>query len=335
MSAGAAVKRALHHGGLLALARLARQRTSGLVLRYHAITPTPAEVVYATPSICLAVEAFRVQMRFIRRAYRVVPLGEIVDAMTKGTKLPPRAVAITFDDGYADNYTLGFPVLRDLGLPATVYVTTGTLDGGPPLWMSMCRALVLSASGDRLMVPGLEPLVLGPHADRGAAVRTLTRALVPLAPDDRADRLARAATAAGLDPAAGLAGIMLTWAQVGELARAGWTIGAHTVTHVNVALADPRIAEAEIVAARDAVAHATKSPCVHFAYTNAGGEARYYGPDVVAMLRRNDFRSAVTSAPGAVHPQSDPFLLPRVGVTPRLSPVADFAAALERQRLAA
>src|SRR5262245_28751478 len=107
MRASTAVKRALHHSGLLALARLARQRVRGLVLRYHVLTPDGDDVPYAAPDICLPVKAFRLQMAFVRRAYRVVPLGALVEAAATGRPLPPRALAITFDDGYADNHRLG------------------------------------------------------------------------------------------------------------------------------------------------------------------------------------------------------------------------------------
>jgi peptidoglycan/xylan/chitin deacetylase (PgdA/CDA1 family) len=330
-----AVKQVLFHSGLLGLARLARQRVRGLVLRYHAITPDAREVPYATPEICLPVEAFRLQMAFVRRAYRVVTLDELTDAVAGGRPLPPRAVAITFDDGYADNWTLAHPVLERLGLPATVYVATGSLDGGPPLWMSSLRALVLAAPGPTLALPGLEPVPLGPPGRRGPSARALTRALVPFSDAEKTARIAAGAAAAGVDLAAARAGIMLTWEQVQAMARAGWTIGAHTVTHVNVALAPPAVAEAEIAASRDAVADAIRAPVRHFAYPNAGGEHRYFSTEVADILRRLGFRSGVTSRPGALRPGADPFLLPRVGVSPRLAPVVDLAAALERQRLAA
>jgi peptidoglycan/xylan/chitin deacetylase (PgdA/CDA1 family) len=333
MSAGPIVKRILHHGGLLRLARLLRQRSRAVVLRYHAITPTAAPVDYATPAICLSREAFRVQMRFLKRFYRVVPLADLVRLVESGGTLPPRAVAVTFDDGYTDNHTLAGPILRELQLPATVYVSTGTLDGGPPLWMSACRVLGLRATGEQLRVPGLDPIPLGPAATRDGAIRTLTRALVALSPADRADRLAAAAAHAGIDVAAALAGVMLTWDQVRSMSTNGWTIGAHTVTHVNVALADRDTADAEISASRDAVAGVTGVPCEHFAYTNAGGEAQYFGPVVTEILRRRGFRSATTSAPGTVAVGTDLFLLPRVGVSPRLAREAEFAAALERHRL--
>ncbi len=330
-----AAKRALHHSGLLHLARLARQRVRALVLRYHAITEGPEAVTYAGPEICLPVAAFRLQAAFLRRAYSVVSVDELVHAVVRGGKLPPRAVAITFDDGYADNHHLAFPVLRRLGLAATVYVATGTLDGGPPLWMAALRTLVLHARGERLAVPGVESIVLGPLAERGAAVRTLTRALVPLPAAERAACIAAAATGAGVDLDAALAGTMLSWAEVRELAQAGWTIGAHTVSHLNVALAPGDEAATEIAASRDAIAARVGAPILHFAYTNTGGWHRYFSTEAAAVLRRLGFASGVTSQPGALQPGANVYLLPRIGVTPRLAPVADLAAALERRRLAA
>jgi peptidoglycan/xylan/chitin deacetylase (PgdA/CDA1 family) len=330
-----AMKRALHHSGLLALARLTRQRARGLVLRYHALTEGTGEVTYADPSVCLPVDAFRLQMAFLARAYSVVPLEEIVRALEAGRPLPPRAVAVTFDDGYADNHRLGLPVLRRLGIEATVYVSTASLEDGPPLWMAAVRALVLGAQRQALVLPGMEPLVLGPLGRRGPAVRALTRALVPLDGKTRAERLSALAQVAGVDLKRELSGAMLSWAQVRELSASGWTIGAHTATHVNVALAPPEEAEQEIAASRDAIEAAIGTRVPHFAYPNTGGQHRYFDADVAAMLRRLGFRSAATSRPGSLRPGVDAFALPRVGVSPRLAAVSELAAALERQRLAA
>jgi peptidoglycan/xylan/chitin deacetylase (PgdA/CDA1 family) len=128
---------------------------------------------------------------------------------------------------------------------------------------------------------------------------------------------------------------MLTWAQVKELVKAGWTIGAHTATHVNVALSSPEEAEKEIAASRDAIEQNVGAVPVHFAYPNTGGSHRYFDENVVRMLRRLGFRSAVTSRAGALAPGIDAFTLPRIGVSPRLAAVSELAAALERQRLAA
>ncbi|MFN8545935.1 MAG: polysaccharide deacetylase family protein [Candidatus Binatia bacterium] len=329
-----AMKRLAFHSGLLTLARYTRQYTRALVLRYHAVTPGVADVAYAGPEICLSAEAFRLQAAYLKRAYSVIPLDELVRALAEGRRLPPRAIAITFDDGYADNHTQAFPILRRLGLTATVYLTTGSVDGGTPLWMSAVRAVVLGAPGRELAVPKLGPFALGSNG-RGDAVRAFTRALVPLASSARAERIRAAATAAGVDLGRALRDTMLTWVQVRELAAAGWTIGAHTVTHANVALASLAEAEAEIAASRDAIRAQIGRPVEHFAYTNSGASHRYFSNEVGDVLRRLAFRSGVTSQAGVVRPGVDPYLMPRIGVGPRLAPVIDFAAALERRRLAA
>jgi peptidoglycan/xylan/chitin deacetylase (PgdA/CDA1 family) len=329
------MKRVLFHSGLLALARLARQRVRGVVVRYHALTHGLDEVLYAAPDICLPIEAFKLQMAFVKRAYRVVSLDELVHALERGSQLPPRALAVTFDDGYADNHRLGLPVLRALGLPATVYVATGAVGGQTPFWVAAVRALALRAAGDVLEVPGQVPIPLGAPSRREAAAKVLTRALVPLSAAARAEVVADAAARAGLDLDVLLAGTMLTWDQIRELHAAGWTIGAHTVTHANVALAPPVQAEADIVGSRDALADALGTTIDHFCYPNSGGQHRYVSPEVVEILRRQGFRSATTSRPGALRPDADRYQLPRLGVSPRLGPVAELATALERQRLAA
>jgi len=329
------LKRALFHSGVLALARLARQRVRGVILRYHALTDDAEEVLYAAPDICLPAPVFRLQMAFVKRAYSVVSLDELVDALERGSRLPPRALSITFDDGYADNHRLGLPLLRTLGLPATVYVATGSVSGGAPFWVAAVRALVLSSAGPVLEVPGHEPIPLGSRTDRATAARELARALVPLGAAERAEVLAATAARAGVDLHAVLAGTMVTWDQVRDLHAAGWTIGAHTVTHSNVALAAPEDADREIVGSRDALAAAIGAPIQHFCYPNTGGQHRYFSAEVAALLRRHGFRSATTSRPGPLRPDADRLQLPRLGVSPRLGPVSELAAALERQRLAA
>ena len=95
------------------------------------------------------------------------------------------------------------------------------------------------------------------------------------------------------------------------------------------------LAEAELAASRDVIGSHTGGVAAHFAYPNAGGQHRYFGPEVTTLLRRLGYHSATTSRPGPIRPGVDPFALPRIGVSPRLAPVIELAAALERQRLAA
>lgn len=335
MMAQGLVKRMLYHSGLLALARLARQRWRAIVLRYHAITEDAREVLYAAPEICMPVGAFRLQMAYVRRAYRVVSMDTLVEALARGGPLPPRALVVTFDDGYADNHRLALPVLRQLGLTATVYLATGSIGEGRLFWVSAARALALRAPASVLEVPGEGRITLPADGGRNGAARVLTGALLPLGAAARWEFLHRAAAGARLDLHALVGGAMLTWAEVRDLRAEGWCIGAHTVTHPNLTLVSLEEAQHEIRACRDAIAEAINVPVRHFCYPNTGGALPYYGSGLRAVLVAHGFASAVTSRPGAIAPGLDPFSLPRLGVGPRLAAVPALAAAVERRRLAA
>ena len=68
-------------------------------------------------------------MGWVKTWFNVIPLDAAVDSL-KARNLPARALAITFDDGYADNRTVALPILKRHGLSATFFIATGYLNGG-------------------------------------------------------------------------------------------------------------------------------------------------------------------------------------------------------------
>ena len=99
-----------------------------LVLCYHRVNDDAHPFFTGIP-----VALFRRQMEALRRHFTVLPLAELAERARR-KDLPRNGVAVTFDDGYRDNYTNAFPVLRDLGLPATIFLTTDSLDRNALLW---------------------------------------------------------------------------------------------------------------------------------------------------------------------------------------------------------
>jgi peptidoglycan/xylan/chitin deacetylase (PgdA/CDA1 family) len=332
------LKALLHYGGVLTLVRRWRQGRA-LIVRYHSVYgPGEQLELYAAPSTGVPVEVFARQVGFLARAYRVLPLGELVEAVRAGRPLPPRAAAITFDDGYADNFRHAFPVLRRLGVPATIFVTTGpgveSLEATLPLpWMCRVRALVMASAMPAVRVNGSGEIPLASPAARERAARRLTRGLVPLARAAREEAIATLAAAVGVAADALPGDLMLSWAQVREMAGAGIEIGAHTVHHGNLPLAPPGEARDEIHGSKSVLEAMLGGPVRHFAYPNTGGEFPHVSPAVMQAVGAAGFRGAVTSSPGAVAAGCNPLALPRLGVTPRLAATAALAAAVERHRL--
>jgi peptidoglycan/xylan/chitin deacetylase (PgdA/CDA1 family) len=97
----------------------------------------------------LPVGRFRQFCTDLKASYKVVSVADWLSSVSGGPPLPERAVMLTFDDGYASNYELALPVLRELELPATAFLTTGFVDGTlGPWFVRLERALAMTPRSD-------------------------------------------------------------------------------------------------------------------------------------------------------------------------------------------
>jgi peptidoglycan/xylan/chitin deacetylase (PgdA/CDA1 family) len=95
------------------------------ILFYHAVEPGWASAMSVEP------QRFSQHCEWLARYRRVLDPAFAAAAIDRGGRLPPGTAALTFDDGYESVYREAFPVLRRLGLPATVFLVAGTFDGSP------------------------------------------------------------------------------------------------------------------------------------------------------------------------------------------------------------
>jgi peptidoglycan/xylan/chitin deacetylase (PgdA/CDA1 family) len=297
------------------------------ILRYHAICDPRSG--YADPGICVSPAAFEQHAAYLAAHYSVLPLPEAVESLRRGATLPPNAVAVTFDDGYADNLAAA-RVLQRFGLSGTFYITAGCLAGEQPFWPAEIRALiptvktfplVLMVSGKRVQIP------LGDDLERRAAIRTISKLFkahsIPVRESLR-DQLRRAAGALDVPEC------MLRWEDVGEMVRLGMTIGSHTVTHPNLPSAGEADAWREIQDSKTRLERELGAPVTMFSYPN-GGADRYMTPQVADLVKKAGFAAATTSRNAFAGPGSDLYALERVQVSERLE---DLAFALEVERFA-
>lgn len=245
-----------------------------------------------------------------RQWFNVLPLQQAIARLREGS-LPPRALAITFDDGYADNHDVALPILQAAGLSATFFVATGFLNGGR-MWndtlieavrAARLPALDLSAAG----IPGLDTLPLSTLAERRAGVMTLIRGCRYLPPAQRAQAVQAVAQAAG---AALPDDLMMRDAQVRALHRAGMGVGGHTVNHPILARLDAAAARQEIAQGKAQLECILQAPVPLFAYPN-GRPDEDYRAEHVQMVREAGFEAAVSTAWGSAGRDGDPYQLPR------------------------
>jgi peptidoglycan/xylan/chitin deacetylase (PgdA/CDA1 family) len=302
--------------GVPALFRF-RNRRRLLILMYHGVVPRPLD------PFCwhmLPVDSFRRQVDWVARRYRVLPLSEALARLRDGT-LPPRACAITFDDGFANDLEVADPVLRERALPATVFLATGAIGGGEPLWPDRLWLAVARATAERVDLTSLggDVVSLATSGDRARAFSLAARALKALPRAEKDARLAAlvADLAPGGPPGPGPFR-PLTWAEVKALGADGRVrFGAHTVTHeILSGLPDDEVLPQVRRSQEEVSARVGYVPDV-FAYPN--GRARDFDERSKAAVRACRIPWALTTVEGLVAPGDDPLALRRMSVGADLS----------------
>jgi peptidoglycan/xylan/chitin deacetylase (PgdA/CDA1 family) len=255
--------------------------------------------------------SFENQMRFLKEYYNVLPLVEIVERCRHGD-LPARAVAITFDDGYRDNYDYAFPILKKYGLPATVFAATGALGGGQTLWHDRIFDAFRFASVHHAVLndEGSMELILesGPAQARSLElVLNRVRSLYGESQLRFVERLEQILQP--VFPANYLRPQMLSWDQVREMSRAGIAFGSHTVTHPVLSRVSRDAVRWELHESKRQLEEQLRMPIVSFAYPN--GRTADFNEEVKDVLKECGYVCAVTTERGINRLHSDPFELRR------------------------
>jgi len=237
----------------------------------------------------------------------VLPLPEAVARLRDGS-LPPRAAAITFDDGYADNCLVALPILRRFGLHATFFVATAFMNGGR-MWNDTVIEAVRAVATPEfdLRAAKLGCYRTGSLAEKRETIDAILSATKYL-PQDERDDVVKAIQEAGGNPLPD--DLMMTDEQVRFLRDAGMEVGAHTRKHPILAKCTPAQAQAEIADGRDDLAALLGTPPRLFAYPN-GKPGTDYDATHVELVKRTGFDAAVSTSGGAARAGDDPYQLPR------------------------
>lgn len=277
------------------------------VLIFHRVLPRPDELFPGE----IDAERFDRVCSWLARWFNVVQLDEAVEAMTAG-RLPERAAAITFDDGYADNHDIALPILRRHGLRATFFVATGFLNGGR-MWNDSVIEAVRAAKTELLDLSDtpcaeLGRLPMDTVSARRLAIGRLLPAVKYLHADHRQQAVEVIVRACG-SPALP-ADLMMTNEQVCGLHAGGMRIGSHTVNHpILSGLPEAEVAS-ELNESRRALESLVQHPVKLFAYPN-GKPGKDYDEQAVRVARQSGFSAAVSTRAGIASADDDPWQLPR------------------------
>ena len=274
------------------------------VVNYHRILTQPDPLLESEPSV----DTFRWQVALLKHCFNVLPLSEAV-RMLGNARMPARAVAITFDDGYRSTHDLALPILREFDVPATVFVTTRHIEDDSSMWNDVILEAVrrLPDAPIDLSSIGLGIYPMGSAQERKATANALIERCKYLPPGARATLTGTLQTLARADLRQDL---MLTADMVRTLSRNQVDIGGHTVTHPILTSIDDDLARAEIVDNKQHLEAITGKPVTLFAYPN-GKRGTDFDQRHVQMVRDAGYQAAFTTASGAATRANNTFELPR------------------------
>lgn len=273
-----------------------------VVLTYHRILdlncveyPFDEDLVSASPA------EFDWQMKFIAENFRPERLEVLLDMSRQNQPIPAGSVAITFDDGFLDNYTVAYPILRKYGVPATFFVTTDFVDRNQPIWFEVvCYAflsLPVGAISDRFFAHAM------PSGDaREIRLAELKKTMYQLKRAPDAERLEFVSYLHDLIDSSALSaawikyGGAMQWDQIREISRDIIDIGSHTISHPILSKISESSLKAEIVDSKRRLEEEIGKPVPLIAYP-VGGQSQI-SSEVIRVATEAGYRFGITYIAG-------------------------------------
>lgn len=271
---------ALRVSGLTTLAR--RLSRGGVILCYHNVVAAGDDGPQTTLGLHIPLPRFEQQMRWLVRHYTVVPLAELVSTFSRGGS-PRGTAAVTFDDAYAGVFDHGWPLLRDLRIPATVFVVAEAPGREQGFWWDDPEVLRTYSPAQR------RRWLTDYRGDSATIAEALPVERRPWQPPN----WCRSAP----------------WHVISEAAASGLQLGAHSATHRSLPALDDHDLRHEVADSRDIIKANTGVTPEFFAYPYGLWNAR-----VRRAVRSAGYRAAFTLETGRRGATIDAWTLPRLNV---------------------
>ncbi|MDA8091334.1 MAG: polysaccharide deacetylase family protein [Nitrospiraceae bacterium] len=309
------IKKMLNKAGVL---NIFNAFTSGKIniFFYHGFTEDRTGTNNALENKFLPIAEFERHLEIYLKYGTPVSLPDVVS----GKKIPRNAVVLTIDDGYANNFSLVYPLLKKYNFPATIFLTTGFIDREIFLWTDWLEFIVegVPSGVERIIewAGGVSEMNFSRDQTRELSIRDLKLALkkMPLKKihlvlnglqnalriDYRWEKIPQS-----LYP--------LTWGQIREMKKTGLvSFGSHTVCHPVLSRCDRETQSFELIDSKRRIEEELGEPCPLFAYPN--GKKDDYTRETVDLLKKAGYTHALTTNSGYnMSDSSNPYELKRWG----------------------
>jgi len=284
---------------------------TAVILSYHSILEEP-QLTDHILGISQPRASFEAHMKAVAQHFSPVTIEDIAQFAKSGRELPSWAVAVTFDDGFADNYEVALPILSRYGISSTFYIMVNAVENGTLPWYCRIRFAFNSTRQPKWSHPGGNRTYdLTIPEERKAARAAAWDWGAALTGTVQQDFVGGVEKVLETEPVKAKRGFMMDWDQVRALRKAGHTIGGHTLSHPNVAQVSGSEARYEILGCKKRLEEEIGEPIDHFSYPHPALNP-HWSKQTLEMTREAGFKSAALTTAGPVRAGDDPLALKRI-----------------------
>ncbi len=304
---------------------LARRKLRGrcVVLMYHRVLPDESRAASMSHgAITVGRNVFRQHMQYLQTHFIPLDQTAFMAGLQAEKTFADQSCLITFDDGWKDNYTHAWPILRELQVPATIFLSSGFIGTAKRFWQERLTERLLTVHelvqhneevkrdfGTRFQNTPFSAVLNGTGGDVREAIATCTQAL-KAQPVAKIDTTIATLTQilAQHAPVRAEADDFMDWEQVRQMQQGAISFGAHGVNHRIMTRPDVDLQD-ELIVAKRVIEAKTRQPVTTMSYPNGN-----YNADVVARVRRAGYRAAFSVEPGHVRAGDDPYTVKRINI---------------------
>lgn len=301
--------------GLLSIAEKYILSKKSVVLMYHRVLPyCDAEQIHVQPGMYVSNVTFENHIKYLSSCYKILFIDELVTKILNREYLGGYC-ALTFDDGWLDNFTNAFPVLKKYHVPATIFLATGFVGAEKLFWPEeICFYLEHFKPNifDSNKMPSaaknfLSTIARYEHKGREQYFENSIAILKKYSSSERMDILGYFRKTIKIDS---IPRQMINWDEARNMLSSGLVrFGAHSVNHEILDQVSPETMKDEILASRDDIQHHIGCCIKTFAYPNGN-----HDKNIIRVLEKNGFYGAVTTQKGFLSSSTSPMKIPRVAV---------------------
>jgi peptidoglycan/xylan/chitin deacetylase (PgdA/CDA1 family) len=275
------------------------------ILLYHRVNDEYDPFFPATPT-----SVFSRQMDYLRSNFNIIPLEEAANRL-KSSDIPDNAAVITFDDGYEDVYLNAFPVLKNLSIPATIFLATAVIDSNSILWHDKVFSAFRETHVNALHGFPYKHITfsLNTLKEKLFTQSEVLKFLKNLDDDHRVYYIDILIEKLQVQHKVEITGLMLTWDEIKDMHRNGISFGSHTVTHPILSKVSIEKAKEEIYLSQKKIEQELNDPIRSFAYPN--GKPVDFNNSIKEILKELGYICAVTTIFGTNETDQDLFELRR------------------------